>query len=87
MQAPGPRRVGSRHDDTAGPGAPAFLERQTVYPLSRLGEAAGQDILINQDVWRRAGLTDNEAEAILRRLVQVDRDRSLGFINIERYAF
>jgi hypothetical protein len=68
----------------AGGGVGATYERETFLPLSRAGEAAGQNININREILAGAGMTDAEIAAFLRRLAQVDYDQSLGYFNVDR---
>jgi hypothetical protein len=70
----------------AGGGNSAVYERETFLPLSRAGEAVGQNIEVNREILTAAGMTDNEIEAFLRELARVDADRMLGYINADRFS-
>ncbi|MDO8475048.1 MAG: glycine zipper domain-containing protein [Candidatus Rokubacteria bacterium] len=62
-------------------GAAGRITRQTILPLSRLGEAAGQDLFAIGNTLDN--LTDDQAQRILEKLVKVDRDRDLQILRVE----
>lgn len=72
------------------PGAATALgghvTRRTYLPASRFQEAQGQQLLVSPDALKLAGFDDNWIEAFLRRLRDVDRNRSLGILPASEFA-
>jgi hypothetical protein len=65
----------------------AAYTRETILPITRLEEARGQDLLLSREQLAAIGLDDNAIERLIRRMEEVDRDRDIGFTNIERFRF
>lgn len=77
-------QVGFEEFLAEAPGAlvPAFgartIVRTTIRPATRLEEARGQQLFIAPGIL--AGLTDDQAEQLLRQLAEVDADRSINIL-------
>jgi hypothetical protein len=77
-------------DTFDAPGVPGTtVSRLTSFPQVRVDEvgARGRDLLFSTDQGALAGLTDDQIEALIRRIARVDRDRNLGAIDAEHLIF
>lgn len=64
------------------------ITRRTFLPTSRTGlvQGAGQQIMVSRSVLEQLLADPDMVERVLRKLVEIDRDRDLGFLTTEEFG-